>query len=227
MVQLIHYPLCPWSRTARVLLTEYGINARLAEEKPWAWRPEFLAVNPGGNLPVLLVDHVAICGIYPITDYLLESAPRDDERPPPELIPDEPYPRAEMRRMIDWFHQKFYDEVWRYIAFERIENPFIHRGNPNPDAIRAAMANARNHLAYISRLLEERYWLGGDYLSVADLTAASHISCLDYLGDLNWDNIPLVKNWYARIKSRPSFRPLLNDTIPSLVPPPHYVDLDF
>ena len=227
MVQLIHYALGPWSRTARVLLKEYQLDAALIEEKPWEWRPEFLSVNPGGNLPVLLVDHVAICGIYPITDYLLEAAPTDDMPLPPELMPEEPYPRAETRRMMDWFHQKFYDEVWRYIAYERIENPFVHRQSPNPDTIRVAMSNLRNHMAYLSRLLEERYWIGGDYLSVADITAACHVSCLDYLGDMNWSGLPLVKNWYARIKSRPSFRPLLGDVVPSLAPPGHYTDLDF
>ena len=227
MVQLIHYPLCPLSRTARVLLKEFGIDAKSLEEKPWEWRPEFLSINPGGNLPVLLVDHVAISGIYPITAYLTEEAPFREGGVPPELMPDEPYPRAETRRMIDWFHLKFYDEVWRYIAFERIENPFVHRASPNPDAIRASMANLRSHMGYLSRLLEERYWLGGDYISVADLAAASHLSCLDYLGDINWAAAPLVKNWYARIKSRPSFRPLLHDTVPSLVPPAHYTNLDF
>lgn len=227
MVQLIHFPLCPFSRTARVLLKEYGIDASLAEEKPWEWRPEFLAVNPGGNLPVLLVDHVAISGIYPLTEYLLEAAIGDEESSHPELMPEEPYPRAETRRMVDWFNLKFHDEVWSYIFFERIENPFVHRSPPNPDAIRAAMANLRNHMHYLSHLLEERYWIGGDYLSIADLTAASHFSCLDYLGDIAWQNIPLVKNWYARVKSRPSFRPLLHDTIPSIVPPSHYTDLDF
>lgn len=227
MVQLVHFPLCPFSRTARVLLKEYGIDASLAEEKPWEWRPQFLAVNPGGNLPVLLVDHVAIAGIYPLTEYLLEAAMMDEEANPPDLMPEELYPRAETRRMIDWFHLKFHNEVWSYISYERIENPFVHRAPPNPDAMRAAMGNLHNHMAYLSRLLEERYWIGGDYLSLADLAAASHISCLDYLGDMSWDNIPLVKNWYARIKSRPSFRPLLQDTIPSIVPPTHYTDLDF
>ena len=227
MAQLIHFSLCPLSRTARLLLGEYGIDAALAEEKPWEWRPEFLSVNPGGNLPVLLLENAAICGIYPITEYLLEIG-RDGEEPnPPELMPEEPLDRAETRRMSSWFHDKFHQEVWAYMAFERLENPFVHRLPPNPAAIRAAMANLRNHTAYLSRLLEERYWIGGDYISVADLAAAAHLSCLDYLGDIAWEKAPLVKNWYARVKSRPSFRPLLHDTIATVVPPPHYTDLDF
>lgn len=227
MVQLIHYPLCPLSRTARLLLKEYGYDAALAEEKPWEWRPEFLSVNPGGNLPVLLFENAAICGITPITEYILEQGPASPAVTSAELMPEELFPRAETRRMTDWFHHKFYQEVWSYMAYERIENPFIHRHPPDPEAIRVAMANLRNHLFYISRLLEERYWLSGEYLSVADLAAAAHLSCLDYLGDMSWEKVPLVKKWYARVKSRPAFRQLLHDTIPSIVPPGHYTNLDF
>lgn len=227
MVQLIHYPLCPQSRTARLLLAEYGYDAALAEEKPWEWRPEFLGVNPGGNLPVLLLEQSAICGITPLTEYIMEAGPAHLAATTVELMPEELLARAEIRRMADWFNEKFQDEVWAYMAYERLENPFVHRHPPNPEAIRVAMANLRNHLFYLSRLLEERYWIGGEYISVADLTAAAHLSCLDYLGDVPWEKVPIVKNWYARVKSRPSFRPLLADTIPSIVPPPHYTDLDF
>lgn len=227
MVQLIHYSLCPHSRTARLLLAEYGIDTALAEEKPWEWRAPFLAVNPGGNLPVLLLDNAAICGIYPITEYLLENNIRSEETKAPELLPDDPIARAETRRMIDWFHNKFYQEVWSYLSYERIENPFVHRKAPNAEAIRAAMANMHNHMAYLSRLLEERYWIGGDYISVADIAAAAHLSCLDFISEITWERSPIVKNWYARVKSRPSFRPLLHDSVPSIVPPPHYTNLDF
>lgn len=227
MVQLIHFSLCPQSRTARLLLGEYGIDASLAEEKPWEWRAPFLAVNPGGNLPVLLLENAAICGIYPISEYLLETNPFTPEEIAPELLPQEPEARAETRRMVDWFHVKFLQEVWSYIAYERIENPFVHRQPPNPEAIRAATANMHNHMAYLSRLLEERYWIGGDHISLADITAAAHLSCLDFLGDIRWEKAPLVKNWYARIKSRPSFRTLLHDTYPGIIPPAHYTNLDF
>lgn len=228
MVQLIHYPLCPRSRTIRLIMAEYGIDANLAEEKPWEWRPEFLAVNAAGNLPVLLMENAAIAGLYPIAEFLSESDfSQQDEEPQDELMPEELIHRAETRRMMDWFNFKFHDEVWEYLFFERVEGPALRRQPPNPDAIRAALANFRNHLSYLTRLLEERYWIGGEYMSLADLTAAAHLSSMDFFGDIHWDQVPIVKNWYARIKSRPSFRPLLLDVIPGIVPPPHYTNLDF
>lgn len=210
------------------MLGEYAIDARLAEEKPWEWRPEFLSVNAGGNLPVLLTEVAAIPGLYPISEFLTEqlyASPQSNEIA--SMLPEDPFARAETRRMVDWFYKKFNDEVWSYIYYEKVEGPARNDQPPNPEAIRTAIANFRNHLSYLSRILEERYWLGGDHMSIADLTAAAHFSTMDFLGDVPWDQIPIIKNWYARIKSRPAFRPLLQDVMPGIVPPNHYADLDF
>ena len=72
-----------------------------------------------------------------------------------------------------------------------------------------------------------RNWLAGDRLTYADLAAAAHLSCVDYLGDAQWDENETAKTWYARIKSRPSFRPLLAERLPGMTPSPTYADLDF
>ena len=94
-------------------------------------------------------------------------------------------------------------------------------------AVRAARANIRSHLPYIGWLAAHRKWLAGDRLSHADLTAAAQLSCVDYLGDVPWDEDETAKIWYARVKSRPAFRPLLADRMPGLTPAPIYADLDF
>ena len=62
---------------------------------------------------------------------------------------------------------------------------------------------------------------------MADLAAAAHLSVLDYLGDINWEKHTEAKTWYAKMKSRPSFRDLLADQVVGLMPPPHYSDIDF
>jgi glutathione S-transferase len=93
--------------------------------------------------------------------------------------------------------------------------------------IRTGYACVPGHLRYLSTLAEHRRWLAGTDFSLADVTAAAHLSAVDYLGDINWDAYPAAKDWYARVKSRPSLRPLLADTIPGIPPPRHYADLDF
>jgi glutathione S-transferase len=89
------------------------------------------------------------------------------------------------------------------------------------------MARLRDHLDYIAHLADHRVWLAGDELSIADLAAAGHISAVDYFGDIPWADYPVAKSWYQRVKSRPSFRPLLADTIRGMAPGAHYADLDF
>ena len=69
--------------------------------------------------------------------------------------------------------------------------------------------------------------LACNQMSLADLAAGAHISCLDYLDEIKWSKWSGLKEWYQKLKSRPSFRPLLKDTIPGLRPPRHYADLDF
>ena len=100
-------------------------------------------------------------------------------------------------------------------------------GAPDMGAIRAARNNVRYHLSYIGYLMANRKWLGGSRLTYADLAAAAQLSVADYLGDVPWSTNDAAKAWYQRIKSRPSFRPLLADRVAGMDPSAHYSDLDF
>jgi glutathione S-transferase len=230
MLNLYHHPFCPFSRCVRIALGEYGLSAEFVEERVWERRREFLIVNPAGTLPVLLDgDGPAICGPRAVVEYLDETRGMAvGER---RLMPSETRARAEVRRLLDWFDLRFYEEVSRYLLTERIYKRFMTAeqggGPPDSTAIRAARANIRYHLHYIGWLAGRRKWLAGDHLSFADLAAAAHLSCVDYLGEVPWDEFEHAKTWYARVKSRPAFRPLLVDQLAGVAPSRTYVDLDF
>jgi len=228
MANLLHHPLCAFSRSIRLALAECGVEAELNEEKPWEWRPEFLALNPAGTLPVLVPeDGAPIAGSYAISEWLSDTM---DERPLTAFqpFPGEPAARAEARRLVEWFHQKLYAEVTDYLVVEKVFRRYgPQSASPNMDAMRAGRENLRYHMAYIGHLTETRSWLAGDALSFADLAAAAQLSSLDYLGEVPWEEFEPAKNWYALIKSRPSFRPLLQDRIAGFVPAGTYADLDF
>ncbi len=222
MRTLYHLWLSPFSRKVRIALAEKSIAFVLKAEKVWDRRNEFLTLNPAGEVPVLVdddgtvvVDSTAIC------EYLEEVCPE------PPLIPGTAVERAEVRRVALWFDNKFYREVTQHLLDEKIMKRFLGLGAPNSDAIRAGKANIHYHLDYVAYLAERRSWLGGDNFSIADIAAGAQLSALDYLGDVPWTEHEAAKDWYARIKSRPSFRPLLADHIPGVKPPKHYADLDF
>lgn len=238
MLKLTHFRLCPLSRSIRLALAECDLEFELEEERAWEWGAGLLALNPSGELPVLeIAGEAVLCGAYSIVEYLDEGADIGGlrERRRLRLLPGSREDRAEVRRLVDWFHRKFHSEVSRHLLAEKVE-PQVSRlmsptpvagHTPDPAVLRAVRANMRQHLSYIDFLSDQRRWLAGEEPSFADLAAAAHLSVADYLGEVPWMEHANAKAWYSRVKSRPSFRPLLADKIPGIAPPPHYTDLDF
>jgi glutathione S-transferase len=230
MLTLFHHPFCPHSRFVRLALAEYGLHAKLVEERVWERRESFLILNPAGVTPVLVVEgHPAIPGASVIAEYLDETS--GGKLGEYRLLGRDPDLRVEVRRLIGWFNDKFFGEVSGPLTTERLykRHMTVEQGGgpPDTDAMRVARANIRYHLGYIGWLIGNRDWLAGDRLSYADLAAAAHLSVADYLGDVPWNEDETAKNWYARLKSRPSFRPILAELVPGLPPSPTYANLDF
>jgi glutathione S-transferase len=228
-MQLLQHRFCPHSRFVRLVLGEYGIAAELLDEPVWERREEFLALNPAGTTPVLIDQGLTVPGAMVIAEYLDETFGSEQDRG--RLLPIDRAERVEVRRLTHWFHDKCFIEVTDYLVQEKILKRYLPvtdgGGSPDSSAIRAARSNIRYHLDYIGWLLKERNWLAGDRLSYADLAAAAHLSTADYLGDVPWHENESAKNWYARMKSRPSFRPLLSESLPGMTPSPSYANLDF
>jgi glutathione S-transferase len=222
MRELYHLPLSPYARKVRLVLAEKRLPVDLHVEKPWERRPEYLELNPAGTVPTLVEDNgVIVPDSAVICEYLDEAYP---ELP---LMGDTIAERVEVRRLAAWFDGKFAAEVTQNLLGEKYMRKQAGRGNPESAAIRTGYTALRYHLDYLGWLAENREWLAGPNLSLADFAAAAHLSCLDYIGDVDWRLSRPAKDWYARIKCRPGFRTLLSDRVPGIVPPEHYVDLDF
>lgn len=230
MLTLFHHPFCPHSRFVRLSLGEFGEDVKLVEERVWERRESFLALNPAGTTPVLVEDNgLSIPGASVIAEYLDET--RGEELKNLSFLGREPASRVEIRRLLGWFNDKFFTEVSGPLLTERFYKRHLPLsaggGAPDTDAMRAARSNIRYHLAYIGWLVTHRAYLAGEQLSYADLAAAAHLSTVDYLGDVPWNENEAAKTWYARVKSRPSFRPLLAETAAGMAPSATYADLDF
>ncbi|MCS6930683.1 MAG: glutathione S-transferase family protein [Acetobacteraceae bacterium] len=219
---LYHLPLSPFARKVRLALAEKRIPFDLRIERVWERRPEFLQMNPAGTVPVLVEENgLAVVDSWAICEYL------DEAYPDTPLLGRTLAERAEVRRLLAWIDQKFHADVTRNLLHEKQMKRLLGQGGPDAAALRAGYANLGPHLDYLAWLIETRPWLAGPTLTLADLAAAAHLSALDYLGDVDWSLSEPVRDWYARVKSRPSFRPLLADRVSGLAPAPHYADLDF
>lgn len=222
MRRVYHTHLSPFCRKIRMLLKEKGLEFELVCENPWDRNVELFAQHPASEVPVLIEeDGTFISGAYAIAEYLEEKYPQIT------LIGTTPSERAEVRRLADWFDHKFDFEVTQHVLFEKVFKNYLGGGEPNSASIRIGKQNMLYHLDYIGHLARERYFLAGDHLTLADLAAASHLSALDYLGDVPWDYNPSAHNWYALLKSRPSLRTILIERVRGVRPPVYYENPDF
>lgn len=221
---LVHqFPLCPFSRKVRLLLGEKGVGYDLVRVNPWERQDEFLDLNPAGQVPVLVEANKNITLIHSaaICEYFEETV---DQAP---MITGTAQNRAEIRRLVAWFDEQFYGQVVGPLLYERMQKRLVDRQAPDAAVLRQAMKNANQLLDYVDWLVDHRNWLAGATLSLADLAAAAHISVADYLGGIDWRSHQQTRDWYAGLKSRPSFRPLLSERMEVIPPPAHYDKVDF
>lgn len=212
-MRTLHYwRYCPFSRQARMAVLEKGIKVRLREERVWDGRQSVLALYPSGAPPVLtepVEPHRRECvfGARAVIEYLEEVAPK------PSLMPEGALARGEARRLADWFDRKFDAEVNATLAYEQLEKQVLGLGAPDAERMAAGAAHLERHLAYVAQLAEDRFWLAGEKLTIADVAAAAHLSIIDELGDIDWSRYPAAQDWWGRIARRASFRALAADAV--------------
>jgi len=222
---LHHFPLDPASRQVRLALGEKRLPFGEVQVRYWERPKAFAELNPSGMTPVLVEAageaRLVLCESRAILDWLEEAHPE------PALLGRDAAERAEARRLIQWFDRKFEYEAGGFLLHEKMEKRLLGLGAPELANLRRGREGLRSHLGYVEGLLQAREWLAGRRLSLADFAAAAHLSVIDYFGDVPWADYPAAKTWYMKLKSRPAFRPLLNDRWPGLAPARHYDDLDF
>lgn len=221
MTRLYHVPLSPFCRKVRLTLAEKKVEVELVEERYWEQTPEFLRRNPAGKVPILRYEGRVMSESQAICEYLDETISE------PRLIPRDAAARYEVRRLCAWFDDKFHEEVTSKLVYERVNKKVMKLGYPDSKNVKSGSSRIKYHLDYMGWLLDQRRWLAGNEMTLADFAAAAHLSCLDYISDVDWNRSQVVRDWYAKIKSRPSFRSLLADQVPGFPPPAHYADLDF
>ncbi|TYB77813.1 glutathione S-transferase family protein [Maritimibacter fusiformis] len=221
MNRLFHFQLSPFCRKVRLSLAEKKIEVELVEERYWEKGAEFLRRNPAGKVPILRYGTKTLTESAAICEYI------EERHPEPPLMPRDADGRYEVRRLVGWFDDKFHREVTANLLYERVNKKLSGQGYPDSTNVKAGAKAIKYHLDYMGWLLDKRRWLAGDNMTLADFAAAAHLSALDYVSDVDWDRNANVREWYSKIKSRPSFRSILADHVPGFPPPPHYADLDF
>jgi glutathione S-transferase len=221
MINFFHYPMCPISRQIRIYLAELNVEVNIIKETYWDRREEFVQINPASTVPVIIFTGEPIIGYYAITEFLSENF--DNFYLMPKILSE----KTLIRQEIYWFNEKFYREVSKIILEEKMIRLLRRIGGPRSEYKRAAKANLLHHFKYLTSRLDTHSYITSEQLTCADIVAASHISTIDYFGEIKWDTVPVIKEWYSIIKSRPSFRTILQDHIAGFTPQKDYANLDF
>ncbi len=213
--------LSPFCFKVRMTLDEKGLEYHTINKDRTNDINDIKLMDPSGNLPILLdVENTVIAHHNVICEYLNDVYEI-------ELYGKTAIETAEVKRMCFWFDEKFYSEVSKHLLNERLYKLYEANSSPNGRIISIARSNIEAHLRYFSFILNNYDFIGGNFLSMADICGASHLAALDYLGEVPWNKFKDVKDWYAKIKSRPSFQSILKERIGNVIPPPHYSNLDF
>jgi glutathione S-transferase len=213
MRKLTHLLLSPPSRFARLIIGEKRLSC------DWV-TPEDLF----GHLPVFVdLDGTRCEGLWAIVDHL-EGTYIDQP-----LTPEGPNARAESLRLLDWAMGPLMESVTRRIVFEKGSQRYtgapVTRA-PDMDIVRKGRELLKPILTKLGEAAEMNGYLASREVSLGDLAVAAHLSALDYFGEVPWVDFPAIAEWYMRMKSRPTFRSLLNDRIPGQPPVSHYSDPD-
>jgi glutathione S-transferase len=213
MRKLTHLLLSPPSRFVRLVVGEKRLSVDLVT-------PEDLF----GHLPVFVdLDGTRCEGLWAIVDHL-EGAYTDHP-----LTPEGPNARAESLRLLDWAMGPLMEAVTRRIVFEKGSQRYtgapVTRA-PDMEVVRKGREALKPILTQLGDAAETNGYLAAREISLGDLAVAAHLSALDYFGEVPWADFPAAAEWYTRLKSRPSFRSLLNDRVPGQPPVMHYSDPD-
>lgn len=213
MRRLVHLLLSPRSRFARLMLAEKRLSFDPVQAEDFA-----------AHLPLLTDEDGTECtGLWAIVDHL------EGNYPDHPFVPEDARARAETLRFVDWAMGTFQDSVTRKIVYEKASQRFTGaeaRRAPDMVLIRDGRETLKSALGEIGAAAERNGYLATRECTLGDLAVAAHISALDYFGEIPWADYAAAAEWYMKMKSRPSFRPLLADRVPGQPPVSHYADLD-
>ena len=239
MLELYTHPMSPCSQKVRIVLAEKSLDwekrhVNLAEKENLT--PEYLRLNPLGVVPTLVDGGNPVIESSIICEYL------EDKFPGPELRPDNPYHRAQMRFWMKHVDIKVHpscgalqwpllmaDKLLQMSEGEReaminrvVEKPRRERqrrllklGYDAPDVV-DAVATYEKTIADMEQLLGRQDWLAGDRFSLADAAMAPYFQTLYQFGWTGWylarEN---VAAWYERCVNRQSYQTGVADDFPA------------
>jgi glutathione S-transferase len=218
----LHYSmLCPKSRVIRLLLNELKIEFNIYNVSLEEINKIDFNVAPHAQFPILQKNNDFIFGLYPLIEYLTDLKDKD------YMLGNYNLDKSITRTMIDWCSNKFHDESVYPLIKQKILLNYDRSIQVDSTLIRTSKNNLRKHLAFLEDILTNIGAMSLERLCLSDLCIAVYISYLDYLNEIDWIKFLELKQWYSAVKSRPSFKFILEESFKGLIPASQFKNLDF
>lgn len=199
-MKLYHHPLSGHSHRAHLLLSLLGLPHELVEVdlKAGAHKnPDFLKLNPFGQVPVLDDAGVIIADSNAILVYIAKKAGRGD------WLPEDAAGAAAVQR---WLSVAAGEVAYGPAAARLIT---VFGATFNPDEV---IGRAHTLLARLESHLSTQDWLVGDHPTIADVAIYSYVAQAPE-GNVDLSGYPSVKAFLARIEQLPGFVPFVRTPV--------------
>jgi len=199
-VKLYHHPLSGHAHRARLFASLLGVPHELVEVDLKAGahkKPEFLRINPFGQVPALEDGEVAIADSNAILVYLAKKAGRSD------WLPEDPKGAAAVQRWLSVAA----GEVAYGPAAARLITVFGAKYNPEE-----VIARAHVLLARLETQLDGRDWLVGSGPTIADVAIYSYVARAPE-GNVDLTGYPNVNAFLRRVEALPGFVPFVQTPV--------------
>jgi glutathione S-transferase len=229
MLELYHNDMSSCAQKVRVALAELGLawksrhlNLRGDEQL----RPEYLRINPKGQIPALVDGELVVVESTVINEYLVDAFAGE------ALLPVTAADRAKMR----WWSRQPDEDVHTSVGIMSQSISFMHQylkntpemldrilaripdesrreakklafatGMKNPELPKSAR-RADKLLADMEAWLGGNEWLAGTSHSLADIAIIPYVVRLEQLQQtMMFERRPRLADWLARMKARPGY----------------------
>jgi len=200
-MRLYHHPMSTNARRAVMAAIELRAKIDLVLvdlAKGDQRKPDFLALNPNGKVPVLDDDGFVLWESHAIMQYLADKTPGQT------LYPQETRARADVNRWLFWNAHHFQPAV-SILAWERVVKPLIGQGPADEMAVKRGEGLVTELSAVLDHHLAGRAWIAGDKLTLADLAIATPLSFIGRAKLPVSDRANLMR-WLYRVEQLESWK---------------------
>lgn len=199
-MKLYQFPLSPNCQKVVALAHEVGVSLDAANVNLFAGetqKPELLAKNPNGKVPILEDGDFVLWESNAMLAYIAAKANRID------LAPTTPRERADVDRWLAWQSSHFGPAI-RKVAFERIVKKIGGLGAPDEALVKQGMEEFQRVAGALEQSLGKKEYLCGR-LTIADFALATYAALTDDCG-LDTQPFPRVRAWRDRMTARDSLK---------------------